>query len=354
MAPSERAGRVAEVAAQVAAADGPLLVTGAGLRQDYGEPVAAEAAELSTAAMAGIRAYEPAELYLTAGAGTPLAELQAALRAAGQELCGDPAGRPGETVGGVYACGLSGPRRLGQGLLRDHVLGCELIDGRGAVLAFGGTVIKNVAGYDVSRVQVGALGTLGVITELSLRVRGLAAADLTTMLDCDAAASLQRVNEAIARGMPVAASSWEQGALRLRLAGSEAAVRRARHEIGGEEVAEAEQEYWEPLAQQASERFAAAQQVWLCMLPPLAELPFDELGLIEWAGARRWFFDDAPADIRRSVEEAGGQAICYRRAPGNTTPVFAPPPPVNLRIMTRLKEAFDPRNILNPGRFGYL
>lgn len=353
MAPSERAARVAEVAAAVAAAEGPLLVTGAGTRQDYGEPVAAAAAELSTASLAGVRAYEPAELYLTAGAGTPLAELQAVLRAEGQELCGDPAGRPGETVGGVYACGLSGPRRLGQGLLRDHVLGCEVIDGRGTVLAFGGTVIKNVAGYDVTRVQVGALGTLGIITELSLRVRGLAESDLTTMLDCDAAASLQRVNEALARGMPVAASSWEQGALRLRLAGSEAAVRRARHEIGGEEVPAAD-EYWEPLARQAGGRFEAAQQVWLCMLPPLAALPFDELGLIEWAGARRWFFDDAPADIRRSVEEAGGQAICYRRPPGNTTPVFAPPPPVNLRIMTRLKEVFDPRSVLNPGRFGYL
>ncbi|MBF2735811.1 MAG: glycolate oxidase subunit GlcE [Betaproteobacteria bacterium AqS2] len=349
-----RAEGVDFLAARVAGARGPLRIAGAGRRQDYGEPVAAEAALLETAPAAGIRAYEPAELYVTVGAATSLAELDKVLRAEGQELAAEPLGGLDETVGGVHAVGLAGPRRLALGTLRDHVLGCQLIDGGGAVLDFGGTVIKNVAGYDVSRLQVGALGTLGLVTELSLRVRGLPPAELTTALECSAAEALQRANEALAKGMPVAATRWERGELHLRLAGSEGAVRRARHELGGEEVAGANEKIWEPLAQLKAERFAAAKKVWLCALPPLAELPFDDLGLIEWAGARRWFFDDAPADVRGAVAAAGGQATCCRRPEGDDTPAFPTPAPVNLAIQRRLKEAFDPRGIFNPGRFGYL
>lgn len=349
-----RAEGVDFLAARVAGARGPLRIAGAGRRQDYGEPVAAEAALLETAPLAGVRAYEPAELFVTVGAGTPLAEVAAALRAEGQELAAEPLGDPAETVGGVHACGLAGPRRLSMGSLRDHVLGCQLIDGGGAVLDFGGTVIKNVAGYDVSRLQVGALGTLGLVTELSLRVRGLPPAELTTALECSAAAALQRANEALAKGMPVAATRWERGVLHLRLAGSEGAVRRARHELGGEEVADANARVWEPLARLADGRFAAAGKLWMCALPPLAELPFDDLGLIEWAGARRWFFDDAPADVRGAAAAAGGQAVCCRRPPGDETPAFPPPAPVNLAIQRRLKDAFDPRGVFNPGRFGYL
>lgn len=330
----------------------PLQVTGAGSRLSYGEPVAG-AIRADAAMISGILDYEPSELYVRVAAGTPQREVAEALAAEGQELCGDPHATEEGTVGGAYSCGIAGPRRVSHGDLRDHVLGCQLIDGSGKVLRFGGNVIKNVAGYDVSRLAVGALGTLGIVTELSLRVRGLPERSATVSVECAAADAARKANEAVARGMPVAATSWEYGVLRVLLEGGEAAVSRAARELGGNEAGGG-RKHWEELRDHRTERFAGAKRVWMCHLPPLAELPFDDHGLIEWLGARRWFFDDAPVALREVVAEAGGSAVLYRRPEEDRIPVFPVPGEIQLGISRRLKRSFDPKGLLNPGRFGYL
>lgn len=342
------------LATVVKGARGPLLVSGSGSRLGFGEPVKATN-RTDTTILSGIIDYEPSELFVKVASGTPIAEVTDTLRKQGQELCGDPPHTDDGTVGGAYACGLSGPRRVGHGLLRDHLLGCEVIDGTGNVLRFGGTLIKNVAGYDVTRLMVGSLGTLGVITELTLRVRGLPETSTTIERECAGHDATRLANEVAARGMPVAASCWSQGMLRLLLEGSKASVTRTIRELGGDQVVEEGSKYWQDLRDHKSDRFASSGKVWMCLVPPLAELPFDDLGLIEWLGARRWFFDDAPAAIRDVVAQAGGSAILFKRPEEEKDlPVFPTPDEVTLGIRRRLKQAFDPKGVLNPGRFGYL
>lgn len=342
------------LASRISAAKGSLRIVGGDTLRGYGEPAAAAAVSLETGALAGIGAYEPSELYVTVAAGTPLAAVQDALASEGQQLCADPPRRAGSTVGGVYAAGISGPELPAYGSLRDHVLGCRIIDGEGRQLGFGGTVIKNVAGYDVSRLQVGALGTLGVITELTLRVRTIPELETTLRQECTAADALLVANEAAAKGLPLTASAWERSVLHLKLAGREGVVRRARLELGGDEVAAAEDGLWTPLRNREAARFASAKTIWLCRLPPLAALACDDDALIEWHGRRRWFFDDAPSDLRAQVAAEGGAAICYRRPPGLDVAVFPTPEEPVLGIQRQLKKAFDPRNVLNPARLGYL
>ena len=345
---------VSYLAIRIAATKGPLFITGGGSRAGYGAPVIG-AQLLETDSLVGVGAYEPSELYVRVAAGTPLADLNATLAAEHQCLAAEPPCPAGGTVGGAHACGISGPSTPGLGRLRDHILGCQIIDGRGTVLNFGGTLIKNVAGYDVTRLMVGALGTLGLLTELTLRVRGLPEVVTTVSRECSAPEAIQHANEAVARGLPVTASAWARGVLRLRLVGSAAAVRRALHDLAGDEITKADEEYWIPLRDGADQLFTAAQRIWMCQVPPLTELPFDDHGLIEWHGARRWYFDDAPADIRKVVAAAGGSAVLYRQPTTDAvTDVFPAPSPVVRNFHERLKRTFDPRGILNPGRLGFI
>lgn len=216
----------------------PLAIRGSGSKGFYGRPVAGEALDVTP--HAGVLRYEPAELVLTARAGTPLAEIEDLLAANNQMLAFEPPHfGPGATLGGTIACGFSGPRRATHGAARDFVLGVRLIDGRGRALRFGGEVMKNVAGYDVSRLMVGALGTLGVLTEVSLKVLPRPAAETTLRFECGEALAIETMNRWLGRPLPLSALAWVGGALWVRLSGAEAAVRAAAAALGGEAVGDA-------------------------------------------------------------------------------------------------------------------
>jgi glycolate oxidase FAD binding subunit len=228
---------------RAAAADAtPLCIRGGGTKDFYGEPPQGELLDMR--ALGGITSYEPSELVVTVRAGTPLAELEAALAEKGQCLPFEPpcfgasGGSCAGTVGGMVAAGLSGPARASVGAVRDYVLGATLVNGRAEVLSFGGQVMKNVAGYDVSRVLAGSLGTLGVITEVSLKVLPVPPAEATLEFACSQADALRLLNEWGGRPLPLNASCWfgdqGAGALYLRLRGAVAAVEAACAHLGGE------------------------------------------------------------------------------------------------------------------------
>jgi glycolate oxidase FAD binding subunit len=208
----------------------PLCIQGGGTKSFYGQPALGE--PLDTRGLTGILSYEPSELVITAGAGTPLAQLEAELATRGQCLPFEPPHHgPGATVGGMVAAGLSGPARASVGAVRDYVLGLKLINGRAQTLTFGGQVIKNVAGYDVSRLLVGSLGTLGLITEASLKVLPVAPAEATLVFELPQARALAQLQRWGGQPLPLNASCWVEDAGRpqlfVRLRGAAAAVEAA-------------------------------------------------------------------------------------------------------------------------------
>jgi glycolate oxidase FAD binding subunit len=340
----------------------PLNICGGNTKAFYGQPP--RGAVLDTRGLAGISSYEPSELVVTARAGTPLAELEAALAEQGQCLPFEPprfasGGVTAGTVGGMVAAGLAGPARAAVGGVRDYVLGATLLNGRAEVLSFGGQVMKNVAGYDLSRVLAGSLGTLGVICEVSLKVLPIAPATLTLRIEADQGNAIQRVNQWGGQPLPLNASAWWDGVLVLRLQGAVAAVQAARQTIGGEVVdAPLAADFWRGLRDHADEFFAGAAKavdhgagLWRLSVPattPPLKLPGEQL--LEWGGAQRWICTTAPAALLRdAATAAGGHAVLFRsNDPGRQT--FAPLSPPLDRIHRDMKRAFDPDGIFNPGR----
>jgi glycolate oxidase FAD binding subunit len=326
-----------------AAADRKLALRfrGGGSKDFYGNPPRGEL--LDTRAYAGIAAYEPSELVLTARCGTPLADIEAALNEGGQCLPFEPPHFGAATFGGCVATGLSGPRRASAGALRDFVLGVKLIDGRGRVLQFGGQVMKNVAGYDVSRLVTGSLGTLGLIAEASLKVLPRPPVERTLRLELDEAQALDAMNGWAGQPLPISATAWHAGVLAVRLSGSEAAVSGAARRIGGAEVDYA----WQAIREQSHPFFAGDGALWRLSVPSVTPpLGVPGAQLIEWGGALRWTRGD---NVRETAKRAGGHATLFRgadKSPG----AFAPLEPVVLRLHRALKSAFDPAGILNPGR----
>ncbi|KQU86519.1 glycolate oxidase [Variovorax sp. Root318D1] len=312
---------------RAAAADATALrIRGGGTKDFYGEPPRGEV--LSTTGLTGITSYEPSELVVTVRAGTPLAELEAALAEKGQCLPFEPphfGAADSGTVGGMVAAGLSGPARASVGAVRDYVLGATLVNGRGEVLAFGGQVMKNVAGYDVSRVLAGSLGTLGVIAEVSLKVLPVAPAEATLAFECSQADALRLLNEWGGRPLPLNASCWFEdagsGTLRLRLRGAAAAVEAACAHLGGERVDNAVAA-WQSLRDQQHRWFTAddaGTALWRLSVPQTASvLALGDVGapLIEWHGGQRWY--KAPPEqaslIREAAHVAGGHATLFRMA----------------------------------------
>ncbi|MBC7942230.1 MAG: glycolate oxidase subunit GlcE, partial [Chitinophagaceae bacterium] len=329
----------------------------------YGEPsAAADAApeSLVVTALAGISSYEPSELVVTVRAGTPLAELEAALAEQGQCLPFEPPRFEGlGTVGGMVSAGLAGPPRAAVGGVRDYVLGATLLNGKAELLNFGGTVMKNVAGYDVSRLLVGSLGMLGVICEVSLKVLPVAPATLTLRMEMDPASALQRLNEWGGQPLPLNASACWEGMLVLRLSGAAAAVRAAHDKLGGEVIEPAlAATFWRGLRDHADEFFVGATRavqggasLWRLSVPQTTPpLPLSGEQLLEWGGAQRWLCTSAPAHVLREAAAAvGGHATLFRsldKSAGAFTPLK---PPLD-RVHRELKQAFDPDRVFNRGR----
>ena len=341
------------------AAGTPLRIRGGGTKDFYGEPAAGEL--LDTRSLSGISSYEPSELVVTARAGTPLAELAQVLAAQGQSLPFEPPHcGPGATVGGMVAAGLSGPARASVGSVRDYVLGLNLVNGRGEHLVFGGQVMKNVAGYDVSRLMVGALGTLGLITEVSLKVLPVAPAEATLQFQMPQDEALRRLNAWGGQPLPLNASCWVDdagvGTLFLRLRGAVAAVEAACRSLGGHRMDNAEAgPDWADCREQRLPWFAqrGERDLWRLSVPqtaPVLELP--EAPLVEWHGAQRWVRTEPgqAQALRETAARAGGHAMLVRTARGDAGPRMAPLSPALDTIQRQLKQQFDPAGIFNRGR----
>ena len=344
---------------QAASADGTrLLLRGGGSKDWYGQNVVGDV--FDTRAYSGIVDYEPSELVITARCGTPLAEVEAVLAQNRQMLAFEPPRfGAGSTIGGVVASGLSGPRRAAAGALRDFVLGAQMLDGRGALLSFGGQVMKNVAGYDVARLLAGSLGTLGLLTHVSLKVLPLPLHEATIRFEADENTALRWMNEWAGRPLPVSGTCWHAGMLTVRLSGAPAAVQAARATMGGELLSDGGG-FWDALRDQHSDFFAAAEggaaELWRLSVPSSAgALAVRGEQLIEWGGAQRWLRVDqgAAEEIRRAVAAAGGHATRYRvesEEMGAGVGAFHPLAPALARIHQRIKAAFDPAGIFNCGR----
>lgn len=333
------------------AAGGSIAIRGGGTKAFYGRAVVGE--PLDTRACSGIVNYEPSELVVTVRAGTPLAELEALLAGQGQMLAFEPPRfAPGGTVGGCVAAGLAGPRRAAVGGVRDFVLGLRMIDGRGELLRFGGEVMKNVAGYDVSRVMAGSLGTLGLIVEVSLKVLPRPPAEASLRFELDEATALHRLNAWGGQPLPISASVWQGGVLTLRLSGAVAAVDAALRSLGGERLPAAQADaLWAGLRDHTDAFFAGDAPLWRLSVPGDAlavALPGTQL--VEWGGAQRWLRSTAPAaDIRARTAALGGHAMLFRHGDQGVD-VFHPLP-APMRVLQRnLKLAFDPAGVFNPGR----
>ena len=328
----------------------PLRLKGGGSKDFYGGPLAG--AVLETGAYSGIVSYEPTELVVTARCGTALAELESALAARRQFLAFEPPRFGRATVGGAVASGLSGPRRASAGSLRDYVLGVKIMDGEGRVLKFGGEVIKNVAGFDVSRLMAGSLGTLGLILEVSLKVMPVPVGDATLRFELPQDQALDAMNRWAGEPLPLAASGWQDDVLTLRLCGAQAAVASACRKLGGEPLAaDVAGDFWQGLREQSAGYFAGDEPLWRLSVPSVAP-PLDLPGpvLIEWGGSQRWVRGAADAaSLREVAASAGGHATLFRGG-DKAGDVFAPMPPALLEVHRRLKQSFDPYGVFNPGR----
>lgn len=327
----------------------PLKIVGGNSKAFYGRMT--NGTELHVSGHSGVISYEPTELVITARAGTPLDEIEATLASQGQMLPFEPPHwGPTATLGGTVACNLSGPRRAYAGSARDFVLGCRIINGRGEVMHFGGEVMKNVAGYDVPRLMTGALGTLGVLLEISLKVLPVPQHDLTLVQPCTLDEAISRMNLRAARPVPLSASAWLDGQLYLRFSGADSAVAAVRARELGDMLADAAA-FWQSLRELNLPFFASTDRLWRVALPQTAAQP-DLPGewLVEWGGAQRWLRSTADAaDIRARAAGLGGHATLIHGGDRNGA-VFQPLPPVLWQLHQRLKQAFDPAGILNPGR----
>jgi len=328
-----------------------LRIRGGGTKDWYGQSLGGEI--LDTRAHSGIVDYEPTELVITARCGTPLVEIEAALLEQRQMLAFEPPHfGAGATLGGAIASGLSGPRRASSGAVRDFVLGAKLLDGKGDVLAFGGQVMKNVAGYDVARLLAGSLGTLGLLLEVSVKVLPIAVAETTLCFAMNEPDAIRKLNEWAGQPLPVSASCWHEGVLALRLSGARAAVSDAVRLLGGEVMPDCAA-FWAGLREQRHVFFGGDMPLWRLSLPSTAGALALGEQLIEWGGAQRWLRAPSDADtaqrIRAAAGAAGGHATLFRGG-DKRVGVFQPLAPAIARIHARLRAGFDPAGIFNPGR----
>ncbi|WP_298845360.1 glycolate oxidase subunit GlcE [uncultured Salinicola sp.] len=365
--PDALAGRddseaLCEQVARAQAERATLRIVGGNTKAFYGRRVETAQA-LSTTGHHGIVHYDPVELVATVRAGTRLRDLERALADNGQRLAFEPP-HFGEdaTVGGMVAAGLSGPRRPWVGAVRDFVLGVRVITSDGKQLRFGGEVMKNVAGYDLSRLMVGAQGTLGVLTEVSFKVLPIPHAHACLRLELPLAEAFERLTAWGREPMPITGAAHDGEALHLRLEGGEGSVSATRQRLGGEPE---DSRFWAQLRELQLPFFDGAfdddaHVLWRLSLPALARTPALEGDwLVDWAGAQRWLkssegrgFEDEPradAHIHEAAIAAGGHATRFTSSANGDSP-FTPLPPVLAKYHRQLKQRLDPQAIFNPGR----
>ncbi len=327
----------------------PLQISGGGSKSFYGRATSGTC--LAAHSHRGIVSYDACELVLTARAGTPLKQVEAVLAERNQMLAFEPP-HLGEsaTLGGAIATGLSGPRRPYAGAARYFLQGVKRINRPGESLSFGGQVMKNVAGYDVARLMVGALGTLGVLLEISLKVLPRPATELTLVQHRTPDEAIEVMNIWARRSLPLSGCCYDGDRLYVRLCGTGSAVRAAHDKIGGEVLANAH-EFWQALREQRHAFFDGPLPLWRVAVPP-AQPPLDLSGkwLIDWGGAQRWLKSDADAaTIRRAAADCGGHATLFRGGDRGGE-IFHPLAPELFSLHRRIKNAMDPKHIFNPGR----
>jgi glycolate oxidase FAD binding subunit len=348
----------------------PLRISGGNTKAFFGTATPGEV--LSTTGWSGIVSFEPTELVITVKAGTPLAEVEAALAEQNQCLPFEPPRFvPGGTVGGMVAAGLAGPARAAVGSVRDYVLGAQIINSQGELLTYGGQVMKNVAGYDLSRAMAGAMGTLGLLAEISLKVLPVAPAEATLVFPLGQAQALEQLHRWGGQPLPINASCWVRddtapGApellfLRLRgaVAAVEAACTRLLAERDGSRMDNAQAgPDWTACRDQTLPFFTPPSPelcLWRLSLPqtaPVLALPYAPF--IEWQGAQRWLWAPATAaaELRAAAAAVQGHVTLFRAGAHGAPSVqrFSPQSPAIEAITQRLRTAFDPAGIFNPGR----
>lgn len=333
---------LAETVRDAAAARTPLAIRGSGSKRFLTGDI--QGTPLDVTKHRGIVNYEPTELVLRARCGTPLGEIEATLAEKNQMLAFEPPHfGPGATLGGTVACNLSGPRRPYCGAARDFVLGTTIINGRGEILKFGGQVMKNVAGYDVSRLMAGSYGTLGVLLDISLKVLPGPAQEITLRFATDADEAIRRMNTWAGQPLPLSAAAHSGDTLYIRLSGSVAGVRAARTRLGGE-IFEKGDMFWEELREHRRSFFSTDTPLWRLSVPPASE-PIDLPGkwLLDWGGAQRWLVTDAPdSDIHAAAARHSGFATPARAASRSDRL------PAALRTLnTSIRQALDPAGLFN-------
>ena len=326
-----------------------LNVCGGNSKQHLGREPTGDPFDMST--YSGVVDYQPSELVITVRAGTTISDLQNALAEENQVLASEPPEFGGKaTVGGTLACNLSGPSRPWQGSIRDHVLGVRIINGKAEHLRFGGQVMKNVAGYDVSRLMAGAMGTLGILTEVTLKVMPKPAATMTVCRPLDASGALRAMNDLSRAPLPINGASWCDGNLYVRLAGPASVIAAAARQIDGSPVSD-DLGFWAGLREMSLPFFAGTEDAWCIALRATHDHFMPEADwLFDWRGSRRWLAADCDHDtLGRLVADAGGE-VWRMRGGGNAGEVFPARSEAYRNMLVRLKQALDPAGIFNPGR----
>ncbi|MBK8814590.1 MAG: glycolate oxidase subunit GlcE [Methylococcaceae bacterium] len=327
-----------------------LKIVGGNSKSFYGTPTSATAL-LEVSGHRGIVSYEPSELVVKVRAGTRLTDLTQLLTDHGQMLAFEPPGFASEaTIGGTIACGFSGPRRPFAGSARDSVLGCTLINGNAECLAFGGQVMKNVAGFDVSRLMVGALGQLGVLLDISLRVVPMPEAEITVTRTLSSAhQALELMQQWQREPWPFSALVYDGNKLMMRLSGAETAVHSAASQLGGDIDLNGDL-FWRQLREQQLDFFRDAENLWRISIAPATPLlDIEGEWLLDWGGAQRWLKSPVYSEhIHQTVAALNGHAVCFR---GSDKTDWLRLEPGLMNVHKKIRQAFDPYRLLNPHRF---
>jgi len=324
-------------------------IIGSGSKAFYGRPAQGE--QLAVAKHRGIISYEPTELVITARCGTRLADIEAVLAEHGQMLAFEPPHfGPNATLGGAVATGLSGPRRPYAGAVRDVVLGVKLLNGHGEILKFGGEVMKNVAGFDVSRLMVGAFGTLGVVLDISMKVLPRPETETTLIFAMNPDTALVQMNRWAGRNWPLSAACFDGEAVRIRLSGAQTAIASAQQKLGGDALPDDEAtSFWKGVREQRLAFFQGETTLWrLSLASATAQPNLSGAWFIDWGGALRWLKTEQPAEtVFQTAEASGGHACRFRSPLGGQ---FQPLSTGSEKLHRNIKLAFDPHGIFNAGR----